>query len=97
MEPEVNSPKDAVPVFAASDLSDMVAATGGRAFRFTHPKDALAQSPATGSHSSTISYRPTNSNWNGAYRRIHLDVAEHAQPPFTLRWVQLITDRKSVV
>jgi VWFA-related protein len=91
MEPEVNLPRDAVPVFAASDLSDMVAATGGRSFRFTNPKDAIAQITATGSHYYTISYRPTNSNWNGAYRRIHLDVAGHAQPPFTLRWVQLIT------
>jgi VWFA-related protein len=91
MEPQVNLPRDAVPVFAASDLSDMVASAGGRAFRYTNPKDALAQITATGSHYYTISYRPTNSNWNGAYRRIHLDVAGHAQPPFTLRWVQLIT------
>ena len=91
MEPQVNSPKDAAAAFAASDLSDMVAAAGGRSFRCTDPSKAIPQVTATGSHYYTISYRPTNSNWNGAYRRIHLDVAGHAQPPFTLRWVQLIT------
>jgi VWFA-related protein len=91
MEPQVNSPKDAAAAFAASDLSDMVTAAGGRSFRCTDPSKAIAQVTATGSHYYTISYRPTNSDWNGAYRRIHLDVAGHAQPPFTLRWVQLIT------
>ena len=91
MEPQVNSINDAAAVFAASDLSDLIASAGGRAFACTDPAKAIAEVTATGSHYYTISYRPTNSDWNGAYRHIHLDVAGHAQPPFTLRWIQLIS------
>jgi VWFA-related protein len=92
MQPVVATPADAVPVFAASDLDDLVVAAGGRIFRCTDPAKAIAEVTATGSHYYTISYRPTNSNWNGAYRSIHLDVTGYEQPPLTLRWYQLVTD-----
>jgi len=77
--------------FQTNDLVDRVNAAGGRGFRCTDPKPAMEQIAATGSHFYTISYRPTNPNWNGAYRKIHLEVTGYAQPPFTLRWSQLIT------
>lgn len=91
MEPVIGSVDQAYAAFRSADLRDMVTAAGGRAFRCTDPKPAIEQITATGSHYYTISYRPTNSNWNGAYRRIHLDVTGYAQPPLALRWSQLIT------
>jgi VWFA-related protein len=78
-------------MLAANEVVGRVAAAGGRAFGCTDPKPAMEQIDATGSHYYTISYRPTNPDWNGAYRNIHLDVTGYAQPPFTLRWSQLIT------
>jgi hypothetical protein len=78
-------------VLDTNEFVERVNAGGGRGFRCTDPKPAMEQIAATGSHFYTISYRPTNPNWNGAYRKIHLDVAGYAQPPFTLRWSQLIT------
>ena len=91
MEPVVGIVADSGPAFASRDVNNLVAAAGGRAFRYSNPKDAIARIAATGSHYYTISYRPTNSDWNGAYRRIHVDVTGYAQPPFSLRWSQLIT------
>lgn len=64
---------------------------GGRNFFCTFPKQAMEQVAATGSHYYTIAYRPTNGNWNGGYRHIRLQVAGFAQPPFSIRWSQLIT------
>ena len=55
----------------------MEAATkgGGKAFCDTNDfKSALAEVQATGSHYYTLSYRPSNPNWNGKYRRIKIDV-----------------------
>ncbi len=91
MEPQVNSVADAGRAFAISDLHNTGASTGGRDFWCTFPRQALQQITATGYHYYTISYHPTNPNWNGAYRHIHIDVSGYAQPPLTLRWSQLIT------
>ena len=77
--------------FANVDLDDMVTKMGGRSFRYTAPKSAIAQVVATGSHYYTVSYRPSNPNWDGKFRNIHLDVDGFDQPPMTLRWSQLIT------
>jgi VWFA-related protein len=77
--------------FQTNEVVERVNAAGGRGFRCTDPKPAMEQIAATGLHYYSISYRPTNPDWNGAYRKIHLDVAGYAQPPFTLRWSQLIT------
>ena len=74
-----------------NDIVDQVNKAGGRGFRCTDPKPAMEQIADTGTHYYTISYHPTNPNWNGAYRHIHLEVTGYAQPPFTLRWIQLIT------
>jgi hypothetical protein len=78
-------------VLETNEIVDRVNAAGGRGFRCTDPKPAMEQIADTGTHYYTVSYHPTNPNWNGAYRHIHLDVTGYAQPPFTLRWIQLIT------
>ena len=63
-------------MFAHADLSDLAASTGGNAFFNTNGfKDVIATVVATGSHYYTLSYRPTNPDWNGDYRRIKVDVA----------------------
>jgi VWFA-related protein len=67
------------------------ATPGGRSFVCTFPRDALKQIASTSYHYYTLSYRPSNSNWDGDYRHIHLAVNGYAQPPFTIRWSQLIT------
>ena len=82
---------DSDQAFMLADMDDVIAATGGRLFRFTDPKQAIAEVTATGSHYYTISYRPTNPNWNGAYRSIHLAAASLPNTPPPLRWSQLLT------
>jgi VWFA-related protein len=82
---------DADAAFASVDLHDAVAGLGGRAFQYTNPEDALAQVAATGSHYYTISYRSSNSDWNGKFRNIHVDVDGFDEPPMTLRWGQLLS------
>ena len=73
-------------LFAQADLEDLVAGQGGRAFFFSEVKNALGQILATGSHYYTISYRPTNSKWDGAFRKIHIEVPDlvKAQRPFRI-------------
>ncbi|MGA1981355.1 MAG: VWA domain-containing protein [Acidobacteriaceae bacterium] len=61
--------------FGCVRLQDLAASTGGRAFCNTNGyAQAIAQVVETGSHYYTISYTPTNSNWNGAIRRIKIEV-----------------------
>jgi hypothetical protein len=57
------------------NLMDIARQTGGRAYCNTNGfKDAIAEIVDTGSHFYTLSYVPTNPNWNGAYRKIKIDV-----------------------
>jgi VWFA-related protein len=88
---DVATEPDTYAMFANQDTDDLVARVGGRSFRYVDPKNAIAQVEATGSHYYTVSYRPSNEDWNGAYRRIHVDVDGYDQPPVTLRWSQLLT------
>ena len=61
--------------FGCVNLADLAAATGGRAFCNTNGyAQAIAEVVETGSHYYTISYTPTNPDWNGAIRRIHIDI-----------------------
>ena len=67
--------QDPAHLFANVDLADMVASTGGRSFYNNNDyASAIAEVVETGSHYYTISYTPTNSNWNGAIRRIKIEV-----------------------
>jgi VWFA-related protein len=67
--------QDARHLFASVRLGDMAASTGGRGFYNTNDyAHAIAEVVETGSHYYTISYTPTNSNWNGAIRRIKVEV-----------------------
>ena len=48
---------------------------GGKTFVGNNDyKEDIAEVMNTGTHYYTLSYSPINQNWNGAYRRIHLDV-----------------------
>jgi VWFA-related protein len=61
--------------FDCINLANRAAATGGRGFCNTNAyAKAIAEIVETGSHYYTISYTPTNSNWNGAVRQIKIDV-----------------------
>ena len=55
-------------------LADFAAKLGGHAF-FDGTTKALSQIIALGDDYYTLSYTPTNSNWNGAYRKIDIRVA----------------------
>lgn len=61
---------------ACQTLKEMAAKSGGKAFCNTNGlKEALADSIDTGTHYYTVSYIPTNANWNGDYRniKVHTD------------------------
>ena len=55
-------------------LSDLATSLGGHAF-FDGTDKALAQILAVGSEYYTLSYVPTNPNWNGKYRQIAINVS----------------------
>jgi hypothetical protein len=55
-------------------LADLATSLGGHAF-FDGTDRALAQILAIGSEYYTLSYVPTNSNWNGKYRQIAINVS----------------------
>ncbi|HZY64040.1 MAG TPA: VWA domain-containing protein [Edaphobacter sp.] len=57
--------------FQQGYLDDVAATTGGKAFYNTNGlKNTIAEIVDTGSHYYTVSYTPTNSNWDGKYRRL---------------------------
>jgi VWFA-related protein len=61
------------------ELAQVAEATGGRAFYSTNGfKQAVAEVVANGSNYYTLAYNPTNKNWNGAYRKIKLQLVNTA-------------------
>ncbi len=78
---------DANAMFTQADLASAAARTGGRAFYNTNGfKEAIAQVVGSGSHYYTVSYHPTNNNWNGAYRRIHINVTPPSEKRYAFSW-----------
>lgn len=80
------------PSFEGCRHSDVAQSTGGAAFCNTNGfKDVIARVVSTGSHYYTLSYRSTNTNWNGAYRKIQLAVKglDKIQPPEPTAWQQI--------
>ena len=61
-------------LLANQDLADQAARVGGHAF-FDGAAEALPQILAIGSDYYTLSYVPTNTNWDGEYRSIEVNVA----------------------
>jgi VWFA-related protein len=59
-------------------MADIATAAGGHAF-FDGADKALAQVMALGSNYYTLSYVPTNANWNGAFRKIAINVSDIPQ------------------
>ena len=58
-----------------SDLDDVAAATGGKAFYNTNDlKGAIAQVVETGANYYTLTYYPTNKNWNGKFRKLKVEL-----------------------
>jgi VWFA-related protein len=56
-------------------MSDLAIDTGGEAFTGTNDfARAMQVSIHDGSNYYTLAYRPTNSDWNGRFRKIHVDV-----------------------
>ena len=67
-------------------LADKAIELGGHAFFDGAPK-ALTQITAIGSNYYTLSYVPTNPNWNGKYRKIDINVSGIPQtPPSKFAW-----------
>jgi len=63
-------------IFADQDVADAASATGGAGFYNNNGfKEIIGRVVETGSHFYTLSYSPTNANWDGGYRRIRLAVA----------------------
>ncbi len=57
------------------DLDDVANATGGHAFYNTNGiKEAISEVMETGANYYTISYYPTNKNWDGRYRKLKLEL-----------------------
>jgi len=58
-----------------SYLSTISEATGGKSFYNTNGlKNIIAEVVETGSNYYTVSYTPTNNNWNGKFRHIKVEV-----------------------
>ncbi|MGD0888706.1 MAG: VWA domain-containing protein [Acidobacteriaceae bacterium] len=73
-------------LLANKAMGDMATAAGGHAF-FNGTDKALAQIVNIGSNYYTISYVPTNPNWNGAFRKIAIKVTGIPQtPPSRFGW-----------
>jgi hypothetical protein len=66
-------------------LAQIAKAAGGHLY-LTGIRQALTEIAATSSDYYTISYVPTNPNWNGAFRKIKVNIAgfPQAPPPKTL-------------
>jgi VWFA-related protein len=59
-------------------LQRVAEATGGKAFYNTNGlKDAIAEVVDTGSNYYTVSYTPTDNNWNGGFRHIKVELDRH--------------------
>jgi VWFA-related protein len=59
------------------DLDDVAEATGGKAFYNTNGlRQAIAEVVDTGSNYYTLSYSPSNRNWDGSYRKLQVKLAE---------------------
>lgn len=63
--------------FEHGPLDDVAKATGGRAFYNTNGiKQVIAEVADIGSHYYTFSYTPTNTVWNGSYRKLEVQMAQ---------------------
>jgi len=69
----------------SSPLAQMAKAAGGHLY-LTGIRQALIEIAATSSDYYTISYVPTNPNWNGAFRKIKVNIAGFPQPPPPETW-----------
>jgi VWFA-related protein len=63
-----------LPMIPCVDARNIAIAAGGKAFCDNGFKEDLAEVDAIGSHFYTVSYRPTNERWNGAFRSIKVKV-----------------------
>jgi VWFA-related protein len=73
-------------LLANAELADKAVELGGHAF-FNGTTKALAQIVVSGSDYYELSYVPTNPNWNGAYRKIAINVSGIPQtPPARFGW-----------
>lgn len=60
-------------------LADLAAATGGHAFYSTNGfKEAVAQVISVGSNYDTLAYNPTDTRWDGHYRKIKVTLGPSA-------------------
>jgi len=80
-------PLSALNVWANSALKDLAEAGGGH-YYIAGIRQALNEIASTGSDYYTISYVPTNPNWNGAFRNIKVNIAGFPQPPPTPTWAE---------
>jgi VWFA-related protein len=59
-----------------STMTQMAEATGGKAFFDTNAlKEAVQKAVEAGSNYYTLAYSPSNPNWKGEYRKIHVTLA----------------------
>jgi VWFA-related protein len=66
--------------YAHNDMDDLATSTGGKAFYNTNGlKEALKEVVETGSNYYTIAYTPTNKTWDGAFRKIHIELTPGLQ------------------
>jgi VWFA-related protein len=63
--------------FQQGYLDDVAATTGGKAFYNTNGlKNTIAEIVDTGSHYYTLSYSPANTNWDGRYRKLKVEMKQ---------------------
>jgi len=69
---------DSLPLYASYATEDDIAiATGGHAFYSTNDlKEALTQATETGGCYYTLTYSPSNQNYDGQLRQLHVDLAK---------------------
>lgn len=68
--------------FEHTDLDDVAQATGGKAFYNTNGiRQSVAEVVEGGASYYTLSYYPSNKDWNGKYRKLKLEIADPSQKP----------------
>ena len=70
-----------------TDLDFVAEATGGKAFYNTNGiKQAVAEVVGTGSNYYTLSFYPTNKQWDGSYRKLKVELAAPDRPGTQLQY-----------
>jgi len=90
ISPEQSDINDAKRFFVEDNLSKLAASTGGKNFYNNNDfKSAIQEVVDSGANYYTISYTPTNPDWNGKIRRIKIEIPQDLELAHESTWQKL--------